>query len=167
MRAYTAPEAIPFDETGVSVFLAGSIEQGKAEDWQQQVIDALADLDGVVYNPRRKEWDASLEQSIDNPQFAEQVNWEIDHIDRADIVFMYLQPGTKSPISLLELGYVLGNPEGMTNLIVVCPDGFWRKGNVEIMIARESEHRIAALVNTLEDGIKILRDRIEALSQTV
>lgn len=167
MRVYTAPETVPFEETGVSVFLAGSIEQGKAEDWQQQVIDALGDLDGVVYNPRRAQWDSTWEQSIDNPQFAEQVNWEIDHIERSDIVLMYLQPGTKSPISLLELGYLLGNPMGMTNVIVVCPDGFWRKGNVEIMIARESEQRITALVDTLEDGIEIVRDRVEALSQTI
>ena len=42
---------------------------------------------------------------------------------------MYFEPGSKSPISLLEFGmYAKTN-----KLMVVCPDGFWRKGNVDIV----------------------------------
>lgn len=42
---------------------------------------------------------------------------------------MYLDPNTKSPISLLELGLHANSKK----LWVVCPDGFWRKGNVEVV----------------------------------
>ena len=42
-----------------SVFLAGSIEMGAAEDWQARLTHALQDLDVLILNPRRDEWDAS------------------------------------------------------------------------------------------------------------
>ncbi len=45
---------------------------------------------------------------------------------------MYLAPGMQSPISLMELG--LHAQSG--KLIVCCPDGFWRKGNVQIVCAK-------------------------------
>ncbi len=57
-----------------SIFLAGSIEMGKAEDWQTQLTNLLT---GVrVFNPRRDDWDPSWTQSITNPNFKEQVEWE-------------------------------------------------------------------------------------------
>jgi hypothetical protein len=38
-------------------------------------------------------------------------------------------PNTKSPVSLLELGLHAKERK----LIVYCPEGFWRKGNVDIV----------------------------------
>jgi hypothetical protein len=87
------------------VFLAGSIEMGQAEQWQQRIVAALSEAgDLVILNPRRDDWDDSWEQRADDPQFSEQVSWELDMLDAADVVIMYLAPGTKSPVSLLELG---------------------------------------------------------------
>jgi hypothetical protein len=40
-----------------------------------------------------------------------------------------LDPKTKSPISLLELGLHANS----SKLIVCCPEGFYRKGNVDIV----------------------------------
>ena len=41
-------------------------------------------------------------------------------------------PETKSPITLLELGlHVRGG-----KLIIGCPPGFWRRGNIEVVAAR-------------------------------
>ena len=40
----------------------------------------------------------------DDPRFPEPVRWELDMLDAADLVVMYLAPGTRSPVSLLELG---------------------------------------------------------------
>ena len=51
----TSPDAIA-DDARPKVFLAGSIEMGRAGDWQQDVQDALADLDVVLLNPRRADW---------------------------------------------------------------------------------------------------------------
>lgn len=115
------------------IFLAGSIEMGTAENWQDKVIMALSDLNIEILNPRRTDWDASWEQSIDNPKFKEQVDWELDNITNADFVLMYFDPKTKSPISLLELGILTINHPVV---IVCCPQGFWRKGNVDIVCDR-------------------------------
>lgn len=125
----------PSDHSNYSrkVFLAGSIEMGKAEDWQTLVFEGLSDLDITVLNPRREAWDASWEQRIDNPQFSEQVNWELDGLESAELVLLYLVPGTKSPISLLEFGLYAKSGK----LLVCCPEGFWRKGNVDIVCHRE------------------------------
>ena len=45
---------------------------------------------------------------------------------------MYFDPKTKSPISLLELGLFAKSGK----LVVCCPDGFWKKGNVDIVCQR-------------------------------
>jgi hypothetical protein len=132
MNVYTAPEQPTDDDffsINTKVFLAGSIEQGKAKNWQQEMIDSLEGEDVVVFNPRRSAWNPNLSQTPDNEEFSEQVNWELGHINFSDVVFFYFQEGTMSPISLLELGLVLGQRK---SCIVVCEPGFWRHGNVQI-----------------------------------
>jgi hypothetical protein len=114
------------------VFLAGSIEMGTAENWQQKVVDAFK-FNVTFFNPRRTDWDASWKQELNNPQFYEQVSWELDMLDDADIIFMYFDPNTKSPISLLELGLMASRGR---EVMVCCPEGFWRKGNVDILCQR-------------------------------
>ena len=109
MREIQAPNPIPFQfqETMDGedlLFLAGSIEMGKAENWQDKVKKALQNENYVILNPRRDDWDSSWVQSIDHPQFKEQVTWELTAQDVADIILMYFDPSTKAPISLLELG---------------------------------------------------------------
>lgn len=115
-----------------SVFLAGSIEMGGADDWQQRVEAALADLDVIILNPRREAWDSSWKQSIDNLPFREQVEWELSGLERASLIAAYFAPDTKAPITLLELG--LSARGG--RVVVCCPEGYWRKGNVEVVCAR-------------------------------
>lgn len=141
VRKPPAPPALP-DGARV-VFLAGSIEQGAATDWQSALVTALDAALGngptrpaarpiVALNPRRDEWDASWRQSIDEPRFRAQVEWELDGLDRADVIAMWLAPDTRAPITLLELGLCARGGK----LVVGCPDGYWRKGNVEIVCAR-------------------------------
>jgi hypothetical protein len=139
-------------ECTVSVFLAGSIEMGTAEDWQIKVQEQFKYDDIVIFNPRRDDWDSSWVQQQSNPQFNHQVNWEIDKLEDADIIFMYLSPETKSPISLMELGLHANDRK----MIVCCPDGFWRKGNVDIVCTRNN---IQCFTN-IDDAIGALRTRI-------
>lgn len=160
MKVFVAPE-LPSVDREITIFLAGSIEQDKAVQWQQQVIEHLKQHERsnnlVVFNPRRTAWNASLVQSADNPMFAEQVNWELDQLDVAHITFFYFQPGTLSPISLAELGKVLGRGTAdLLPVIVVCPEGYWRRGNVEIMCQREG----ILICNSLEEGLQELDDAI-------
>ena len=129
------PSPVLIDDERKKIFLAGSIEMGKADEWQKRIETTLQDEDIIVYNPRRDDWDSSLKQDINEPQFAEQVNWEMDALDDADVIAFYFQPETKSPISLLELGLYADKARTKT-LIVCCPDGFWRKGNVDIVCQR-------------------------------
>ena len=131
MQLITAPEALEIQHK--SVFLAGSIEQDKAELWQEKVIQHLEDLEITILNPRRAAWDDSWVQSIDNLQFSEQVNWELDALESADFILIYFDKNTKSPISLLELGLFANTDK---QLFVCCPKGFWRKGNVDIVCNR-------------------------------
>jgi hypothetical protein len=144
--------------SGPSVFLAGSIEMGAAVNWQQRVEMALADTDIIIYNPRRDDWDTSWVQSIDNPQFREQVEWELDAQHAASVIAMYIDPATKAPISLLELG--LFGPTG--KMIVCCPEGFWRKGNVDIVCRRYGIQQVP----TLDDLVLYVRWRFEAMLET-
>lgn len=133
MKVYKPTD--PLDVSGkLSIFLAGSIEMGVAEDWQTKVQEHLSEYDISVYNPRRDDWDSSWKQDISDPQFLHQVNWELDHLDKADIILMYFLPETKSPISLLELGRYADSGK----MIVCCPEGFWRRGNVQILCDRFS-----------------------------
>lgn len=140
MRIIKAPEKyFIFKQEGErSVFLAGSIEQDKADHWQNRIVNEFKDAvvpsvyfkaDVVLLNPRRDGWDSSWEQRIDNPQFREQVEWELAAMETADIIAMYFDKETKSPITLMELGLFARSGK----LIVCCPDGFWRKGNVDIV----------------------------------
>ena len=120
------------DKAYKKIFLAGTIEMGNSEDWQSKVTEFFDGRAYTILNPRRDEWDSSWEQKIENPQFYQQVNWELDALNKADIIILYFLPESKSPISLLELGLYASSGK----LLVCCPDGFWRKGNVEIVCER-------------------------------
>lgn len=127
-----SPSPITKDYEGSKkIFLAGSIEMGSAENWQREAENFFREYDQniTIFNPRRDDWDSSWAQDFQNPQFYQQVNWELTALDSADIIIMYFSPGTKSPISLLELGLYARTGK----LKVCCPSGFWRKGNVDIV----------------------------------
>ena len=137
----------------LKVFLAGSIEQDKAEKWQDRFIEMVKDLDICVLNPRRKAWDASWKQEANNPQFAEQVNWELDGQELADVIVMYFDPNTKSVVTMLELGLFAAK-----TLIVICPEGFWRKGNVDMVCKRYNigtASNLEAAVSQIKDIMKV------------
>jgi len=136
------PNAISLDN--FLVFLAGSIEMGTAEDWQLKAEHLFFNADLTILNPRRDGWDFSTEQSIDNPIFKQQVNWELSGLEIANVVIFNFVAGTKSPITLYEFGLMSGKKPN--KLVVVCPDGFWRKGNIEVVCDRYG----IKMVDTLE-----------------
>lgn len=131
-RVIKPPAPLPPNGPLPSLFLAGSIEMGLAEDWQKQFACSLDDLDVLILNPRRDEWDTSWEQSIVDPLFREQFEWELAGLERADVIAMYFAPTTKAPVTLLELGLCARDGR----LIVCCPAGYWRRGNVQVVCQR-------------------------------
>jgi len=126
------PTPLPVSFTTPTVFLAGSIEMGRAEPWQQVVEMTLQHHNITILNPRRDDWDATWQQELANPQFQEQVEWELAAQERTDVIIMYFAPNTQAPITLLEFGLFARS----NKLVVCCPTGYWRKGNVDVVCAR-------------------------------
>lgn len=142
------PDTNPHPEFNqFSVFLGGSIEMGAAENWQDKLVKLLENEEVTLLNPRRDNWDSSWEQSITNPQFKSQVDWELFCQEKCDICIYYFDPNTKSPITLLELGRFADKS------IVCCPKGYFRKGNVDIFCNRYNVEQVASL-DILADRIK-------------
>ncbi|MBY0233113.1 MAG: nucleoside 2-deoxyribosyltransferase domain-containing protein [Gemmataceae bacterium] len=137
-----------------SVFLAGSIEMGRAEPWQAVAEQALADLPVAILNPRRDEWDASWEQSMADARFAGQVAWELEALERASLIAMHFAPATQAPVTLLELGLWARSGK----LLVSCPPGYWRRGNVEMVCDRYG----APLFSGLDDLLRAVSGRLGA-----
>jgi hypothetical protein len=125
---------------------------GKAVDWQAQVTRELNDLDIAILNPRRDDWDSTWVQDISNAKFNEQVTWELDMQDEADVIVMYFDPKGQAPITLLELGLYAASGK----VIVCCPEGYWRRGNVQMVCDRHN----LPLVETIEEMIELARERL-------
>jgi nucleoside 2-deoxyribosyltransferase len=128
MRIFKAPEPLIFNQFP-SIFLAGSIDMGTAADWQTELSNHIANTNINIYNPRRNDWDSSWEQKVENPQFNQQVNWELAAMEKADLIIMNFLPDSQSPITLLELGLHAASKK----LMVCCPDAFYRSGNMHIV----------------------------------
>ena len=154
MRHIKSPGPLDLDRSRLSVFLAGSIEEGTADEWQTVITEALQDLDITALNPRRDAWDAGWPQTVDFAPFREQVEWELEAQEKADLIVFYFSPATKSPISLLELGLAAGRRRA----IVCCPDGFWRKGNIDIVCKRYGIPQVA----TLDDLARSIRSEVRS-----
>ena len=114
-----------------TLFLGGSISEGKSRNWQselsKELLTAFGD-DVVILNPRRSDWDSSWEQKKTFKPFREQVEWELKAQEIADLRVYFFDPDTKSPITLMELGLF-----AKSNNLVYCPEGYFRKGNVDIV----------------------------------
>jgi hypothetical protein len=147
---YRAPDSIDaINQDILSVFLAGSIEMDKAVDWQKECEEVLS-AKYVIFNPRRNEWNSDWEQSIDNVKFKEQVDWELNALEKADIIIMFFANNTKSPISLLEFGlYAQSN-----KMKVVVEENFWRKGNIDIVCEKYNIQQYKSLEELLQNLIK-------------
>lgn len=130
-----APQKWTKEPAKFYIFLGGSIEMGEAENWQDRLVEAFSEHDNVVFiNPRRDDWDASWEQDpTPGTQFHEQVSWELESQDMCDLRVYYYADGTKSPITLLEMGLY----SDWHNIVRVSPN-FWRYGNV-IMTCEKTE----------------------------
>ncbi|MBP6386797.1 MAG: nucleoside 2-deoxyribosyltransferase domain-containing protein [Pseudarcicella sp.] len=150
-RIYKSPENIESRDKAIkTIFLAGSIEMDKAINWQEKCEKELTDK-FILFNPRRENWDKSWKQIKENTQFYEQVNWELDALEKADIIIMFFANETISPISLLEFGLYAKSKK----MMVVVENEFWRKGNIDIVCEK---YRIEQY-NSLEKLIEHLNNQ--------
>ncbi|KAF2456906.1 hypothetical protein BDY21DRAFT_364449 [Lineolata rhizophorae] len=149
----TAPPVIK----GKSIFLAGSIDMGMAVNWQTAITSKLAHLPVTILNPRRDDWTWDWVQDISNTVFRDQVEWELDCQDRADVIAMYFDKNGKAPISLLELGLYAASGK----MVVCCPEGFWRRGNVQIVCKKYG----IKLVDTIDDLVECVVGKLGQVSE--
>ena len=136
---------------GPKIFLGGAIDQGKAQDWQSRVVRGLEGIDCLVLNPRRDDWDADWEQSIDNPEFRKQVEWELKGQEDADLNLYVLLDDSKGPITMLEIGLF-----AKKDAVLCIEDNFYRRGNLEIVAERYNIPIYRKLDDMLKDLHKAL-----------
>jgi len=110
----------------LSVFLAGTIDNGASVDWQSEVIEHLETEpygNIIVYNPRRKTWNPEA----GHDEVMKQIDWEQRALEVSDFIVMNFLQDSKSPISFLELGLFARSKK----IAVFCPKKFYRYDNIE------------------------------------
>jgi len=158
------------------IFLAGSIENGKAEPWQEALVQELEKTVKRpigIFNPRREDWDPTWKEG--SKELINQIEWEVERLEQSDLIVMYLQPGTISPISLWELGCFCKDVYAMRKrMIVLCPSGFHRKTNVDvycqyfdITMAKDMKDLIKKTKQEIKDWDPTLDDKMHELGKKI
>lgn len=153
LQIIKSPNALPFNDKKVKIFLGGSIDMGKADNWQSNLEAQLKNKNIILFNPRRDDWNKDWKPISADSNFRKQVEWELAALELSDIIIMYFAPNSQSPISLLEFGMYAKSKK----LMVVCPEGFWRKGNVDIVCERYN----IEMYNSLELLVEALKNRVK------
>ncbi|OJZ83804.1 hypothetical protein ASPFODRAFT_49242 [Aspergillus luchuensis CBS 106.47] len=110
----------------------------------------------TILDPFRPDWDSSWREDPSFPPFKEQVSWEMEQRERADIVLFHFDPASMAPISLLELGLCMREPG---KVVVVCPRGYWKSGNVRLVCERFG----VQVVEGLEEGAGVVGELVERI----
>lgn len=97
----------------------------------------------AVFNPRRDDWNNEWNNTKHHPLLNEQINWELDHLEKSDIVVFNFEENTISPITLLELGLFSHS----NKIIVRCPENYFRVENVTQVCKRYN----ILMVNSIEE----------------
>lgn len=72
------------------------------------------------------------------------------------VVVVYFGKDAKAPITLLELGYILGKGK---NVIVGCEEGFWKRGNVDIICRRSGVEIVSTLQELMTKVFETIEER--------
>lgn len=112
----------------VTIFLAGTIDMGNSENWQAALVETFSSSEGryILYNPRRDTFTNTPEE------MDYQVNWELDHLEKSQIIIMNILGSSKSPVTLLEMGLFMKSGK----LLVACEPDYYRHANVLLTCAR-------------------------------
>lgn len=78
-----------------------------------------------------------------------EVNWELEHLEKADLIIMNILASSKSPITLLEMGLHMRSGK----LHVICEPGFYRYDNVRITCNRYG----VPLYHSMDEFLKTVR----------
>ncbi|CAF3511095.1 unnamed protein product [Fusarium graminearum] len=156
-----APQSPNLGSQVASVFLAGTTTSTGNPDWRQVVTGALANYPITILNPNRPDWDSTWREDFSDNRWVEQVSWELDMQEAADIIVFMLHEVTEAPISLMELGLAV-----RTKSVIVCAHPNYRKrGNVDavcrmfgVKLLSTQEELVDCLIETLEE-VKVTKPK--------
>jgi len=160
MQVITAVETLMGPDQP-TVFLAGGIT--KCPDWQQTVIDKLADVDdGVLLNPRRPNF------PINDPNASrEQITWEFNALARAHVFAMWFSNSdSDQPICMYELGRHLAIREltnDMEHVLIGVEPGYRRLRDVYIQVGLVCPKLAGQIVDNLDDHAENIRRAVSDL----
>lgn len=148
-----APKRIDVSRDSISVFLAGSITG--AFNWQAEVAEKIKDLDIVVYNPRRKNWndnDKALQEVV-------QIKWEFESLRKSTFISFWFSYETVAPITLFELGTWSASS---TPILIGAHPEYVRRRDIEIQMGllKPDLH----IYDNLDDLSKAIRRQYMAFS---
>jgi len=123
MHYLKAPQGLDPTDTSLKspfVFMAGGITN--CPDWQSVLIDVLLHkekgLEGTLFNPRRKNFPIG-----DLSAAYEQIKWEFDALNAADIILFWFARGSDNPIVMYEYGthlYRYVYEDSLPTIVVGC-----------------------------------------------
>lgn len=154
-----APTPYTHTPESKTIFLAGSTTAsvGAIKEWRVSLIQHLSPLPITILDPYRPDWDSSWVEDISFEPFRTQTQWELEMQEKASLIAFWFDPETKAPVSLLELGLALGRrgeQHAGKDVVVVCPKGYWKRGNVQVVCDRYGAQ--------LVDGLQELSTAVES-----
>lgn len=139
------------------VFLSGSIEKG-GTNWRSLISEELSDAEVTILNPHREDWDETWGEDLTDDHFRQQVNWELDMMEAADVQAVYFAKATDAPITLLEFGI---QAKTGAKTVVCCPNGYKKKGNVQAVCEKYG----IPFTENLQDFVEALKKKLQELGK--
>ena len=140
-----------------TLFLAGPFddERGRPRSWRDEVIDACADLDITVLDPRNERW-TGLE--VGSPGRRGAYEWQCAAAFAADVVIVWVPVGSHAPTALMILGYLGAkrNNAKKGNSVVVGGGGW--DGLVQLFAQNQ---RLFPAGDELSEVIRLTRLQVE------
>ncbi|CAG8973023.1 hypothetical protein HYALB_00007250 [Hymenoscyphus albidus] len=150
-RLVSAPN--DYIKRGPTLFLSGSIDKSKTT-WQSALSESLSHLPITILNPHRPDWDSSWRETLSFSPFTEQTNWELDAMEKADVIAFWFGANSQAPVTLMELGLFAGSGK----CVVACPEGYWKRGNVQVVCGRAGIPVLSSVEDLQDAIIRMLRD---------
>lgn len=143
-----------------TLFLAGPFDDDEGgRSWRDEVIDALADADVTIVDPRNDRWS---ELEVGSPGRRGAYEWQCAAAFDADVVVVWVPAGSHAPTALMILGY-LGAKRGNAkrgSSVVVGGDGW--DGLVKLFAQNQ---RLFPAGDELDEVVRIARLQLDAATK--
>jgi hypothetical protein len=142
-----------------TLFLAGPFGDHGDGCWRDEVLEAFADLDITIFDPRSDRW-STLE--VGSPGRRGAHEWQCAAAFDADVVIVWVPAGSHAPTALMILGH-LGAKRGNAkrgSSVVVGGDGW--DGLVKLFAQNQ---RLFVAGDELSEVIRLARLQVEAATK--